>query len=112
MTRHHLFNPDGKAPAVGFSHGAIADEGSTLHIAGQTGHYSDLTIGEDIVDQFARACQSLAKVIVEAGGEPSDLVSLTVSPTASVPASGGTPPKVAPLLGGEGAGSRPSRPRL
>lgn len=78
MSRHYLFNPEGMAPATGFSYGAVVGEGKTLYIAGMTGHYGDLTIDEGIVDQFARACESLAKVIVEGGGEPSDLVSLTI----------------------------------
>lgn len=78
MTRHHLFNPEGLARATGFSYGAIAEEGRTLYIAGMTGQHADLTIDGDIVDQFAQASRSLATVIVEAGGEPSDLVSLTI----------------------------------
>ena len=78
MSRHHLFNPEGMAPAIGFSYGAVVGEGRTLCISGITGHYADLTVDEGIADQFARACESLAKVIVEAGGEPSDLVSLTI----------------------------------
>ena len=78
MTRHEFFNPEGMAPATGFSYGAIPAEGNTLYVAGLTGHYPDLTIDEGIVEQFARACASLAHVIKEAGGEPSDLVSLTI----------------------------------
>ena len=78
MSRHRLFNPEGMAPATGFSYGAVVREGNTLYIAGITGHYVDLTIDEGIADQFGRACESLAKVIVESGGEPSDLVSLTI----------------------------------
>ena len=78
MTRHEFFNPEGMAPATGFSYGAIPAEGNTLYVAGQTGHYPDLTVDEGIVEQFARACALLAHVIKEAGGEPSDLVSVTI----------------------------------
>jgi len=78
MTRHHMFDPEGLAPASGFSHGAIAAEGNTLYIAGQTGHHLDMTIDEDLVSQFSSACNSVAKVIEEAGGRPSDLVSMTI----------------------------------
>ena len=53
MSRHHLFNPDHMAPAAGFSYGAVAAEGRTLHIAGLTGHGRDLSIDEGIVDQFS-----------------------------------------------------------
>lgn len=81
MTRHHLFNPDGMAPAVGFSYGALAADGRVLHLAGLTGHLEDGSIAEDLVDQFATACGSVARVITEAGGEPTDLVSMTVYTT-------------------------------
>ena len=36
MTRHHLFDPAGMSPAMGFSYGALADQGRLLHIAGLT----------------------------------------------------------------------------
>ncbi|MFB3051656.1 MAG: RidA family protein [Acidimicrobiia bacterium] len=78
MSRHHLFNPDHMAPAAGFSYGAVAAEGRTLHIAGLTGHRRDLSIDEGIVDQFSAACRAVAGVIEEAGGEPTDLVSMTI----------------------------------
>ena len=66
------------APAAGFSYGAVAAEGWTLHIAGLTGHRGDLSIDEGIVDQFSAACRTVADVIEEAGGEPTDLVSMTI----------------------------------
>ena len=78
MSRHHLFNPEDMAPAGGFSYGAVAAEGRTLHIAGLTGHRRDLSIDEGIVDQFSAACRAVAGVIEEAGGEPTDLVSMTI----------------------------------
>lgn len=81
MSRHHLFNPDDLTPPYGFSHGALATSGRTLYVAGQTGHHPDLSIDEGLVDQFAVACRSVARVIEEAGGEPGDLVSLTIYTT-------------------------------
>jgi enamine deaminase RidA (YjgF/YER057c/UK114 family) len=81
MSRHLFLDPDGLAPARGFSHGALASNGRILHIAGQTGHHADETIDEGIVDQFGRACEAVAAVITEAGGEPGDLVSLTIYTT-------------------------------
>lgn len=81
MSRHHLFDPDGMPPAVGFSYGAIAASGRTLHIAGLTGHHEDGSIDAGLVDQFAAACESVAKVIVEGGGEPNDLVAMTIYTT-------------------------------
>lgn len=81
MSRHRLVNPDGFPPPSGFSHGALASGGSTLYIAGQTGHHPDLGIDDGLVDQFARACRSVAGIIEAAGGEPSDLVSMTIYTT-------------------------------
>lgn len=81
MSRHHLFDPDGMPDAVGFSHGALAGEGRTLYIAGITGHHADGSIDDDLVDQFGIACQSVSRVIGEAGGEVSDLVSMTIYTT-------------------------------
>ena len=81
MTRHHLFDPEGMAPAVGFSYGSVASQGRLLHIAGLTGHRQDGSIADGLVDQFAGACLSVARVIEEAGGEPSDLVSMTIYTT-------------------------------
>jgi enamine deaminase RidA (YjgF/YER057c/UK114 family) len=81
MSRHHLFDPDGMPPAVGFSYGAVSAGGRLLHIAGLTGHRADGSISVDLVEQFSVACESVAKVIGDAGGAPSDLVSMTIYTT-------------------------------
>ena len=81
MSGHQFLNPEGLAPARGFSHGAVSAEGRTLYIAGQTGHHEDMTLDEDLVAQFARACRSVAAVITEAGGAPTDLVSMAIYTT-------------------------------
>ena len=81
MSGHRFLNPEGLAPARGFSHGAVPADGRTLYIAGQTGHHDDMTLDESLVDQFARACRSVAAVIAEAGGKPDDLVSMTIYTT-------------------------------
>lgn len=81
MSRHRLFDPDGMAPAVGFSYGALPGDGRALHIAGMTGHRPDGSIAEDLVDQFAEACRSVARVIAGAGGDPSDLISMIIYTT-------------------------------
>ena len=81
MSGHQFLNPDGLSPARGFSHGAIPASGRTLYIAGQTGHHQDMTLDAGLVEQFARACQSVAAVIREAGGDTTDLVSMTIYTT-------------------------------
>ncbi|MGH8946513.1 MAG: RidA family protein [Acidimicrobiia bacterium] len=81
MSRHHLVNPDGLPPARGFSYGSISAGGRVLHLAGITGHHEDLSIDAGIVDQFAAACRTVARVVAEAGGDPGDLVSMTIYTT-------------------------------
>ena len=78
MTGHHLFDPNGLPPASGFSYGALAAEGRILHIAGMTGHREDGSIADSIARQFGDACRSVAKVIAQAGGSSTDLVSMTI----------------------------------
>lgn len=81
MSRHQFLNPAGLAPPRGFSHGAVPAKGRTLYIAGQTGHHEDVTLDDGLVEQFAHACGSVAAVITEAGGDPTDLVSMTIYTT-------------------------------
>ncbi|HSJ83313.1 MAG TPA: RidA family protein [Acidimicrobiia bacterium] len=81
MSDHRFLNPEGMPPARGFSHGALPTRDNTLYIAGQTGHHHDSTIDPGLVDQFAQASRSVAAVIAAAGGEPTDLVSLTIYTT-------------------------------
>jgi enamine deaminase RidA (YjgF/YER057c/UK114 family) len=81
MSDHRFLDPEEMIPARGFSHGAVVGGGGTLHIAGQTGHYPDLTIDAGLVEQFAQACRSVMRVIEEAGGRPDDLVSMTIFTT-------------------------------
>lgn len=71
-------NPPGLPPARGFSHGMLSPGGNILHIAGETGHHEDLTLDEGFAEQFARACQNVAAVVDAAGGDVSDVVSLTI----------------------------------
>ncbi|HWB88883.1 MAG TPA: RidA family protein [Acidimicrobiia bacterium] len=81
MSRHHLFDPEGLPAATGFSYGALAAEGRTLHIAGMTGTRSDGSLPETLIEQFSVACQGVATVITEGGGGPTDLVSMTIYTT-------------------------------
>ncbi len=81
MSRHHLVDPEGLAPARGFSYGSLPADGRVLHLAGITGHHPDLSIDPGIVTQFAAACRTVARVVSDAGGDPSDLVSMIIYTT-------------------------------
>lgn len=81
MTRHHLFDPDGLPPAVGFSYGAVPAAGRTVYVAGITGERPDGSIADGLVEQFADACRGVARVVEEAGGSTSDVVSVNIYTT-------------------------------
>lgn len=76
-----MFDPEGLPQAVGFSYGVLAAAGRALHLAGITGQRGDLEFDESLVEQFEVACLGVAKVITEAGGQPHDLVSMTIYTT-------------------------------
>ncbi len=69
--------PPDLVPARGYSHG-VAAGGRTLHIAGQIGWNLQGVLPDDFVGQFAQALDNVLSVIREAGGEPTDLVQMTV----------------------------------
>lgn len=81
MSRHQLINPSDLPPPSGFSYAAKTAAGRTVHLAGLTGHHADGSLDVDLVDQFRAACRLVAHVIGEAGGEPGDLVSMTIYTT-------------------------------
>ena len=71
-------NPDSLARAHGFSHATVA-EGRVISLAGQTGMDPDgRIVAGGVVRQFETALGNLLTALEAAGGEPSQLVSLTV----------------------------------
>lgn len=74
-------NPSHLSPPAGFSHGVVSGPGRILHIAGETGHHRDMSLDDGFVAQFSRACENVAAVVAEAGGAPTDVVSLTIYAT-------------------------------
>jgi enamine deaminase RidA (YjgF/YER057c/UK114 family) len=62
----------------GFSH-AVVVTGRTVHLAGQTAlDASGRIVGEGVVEQFEQALGNLLTALRAAGGDPTDLASLTV----------------------------------
>jgi enamine deaminase RidA (YjgF/YER057c/UK114 family) len=75
---HRRVNPRSLAKPSGFSHAVVAT-GTTVHLAGQTAlDASGDIVGDDVVAQFEQALSNLLTALAEAGGEPGDLVALTV----------------------------------
>lgn len=71
-------NPDGLAPATGFSH-AVRTTGQVVHLAGQTALDVDgRIVGDGVVEQFEVALGNLLTALDAAGGTPDRLASLTI----------------------------------
>ena len=72
-------NPPELAKPSGFSH-AVRTEGRTaVHLAGQTAMDADgRIVNGDVVVQFEQALANLLTALRAAGGQPADLVSITV----------------------------------
>ncbi|WP_181578326.1 RidA family protein [Arthrobacter sp. AQ5-05] len=70
-------NPDSLGKPSGFAHGVLA--GKTVYLGGQTALDKDMKIVPgNIVDQFKQAFSNVLATLVEAGGQPEDLVSVTI----------------------------------
>jgi enamine deaminase RidA (YjgF/YER057c/UK114 family) len=72
-------NPAELARPSGFSHAVAAGQGRMVFLAGQIGMDRDGNVaGGGVVPQFEQALANLLTALAAAGGQPSDLVSLTV----------------------------------
>jgi enamine deaminase RidA (YjgF/YER057c/UK114 family) len=70
-------NPASLPTPRGYSHGTLS--GNTLHLGGQTALDADMRIVPGgIVEQFRQAFGNVLTTLREAGGEPGDLVSITI----------------------------------
>ena len=75
-----LINPEALGAPKGFSHGVLAPEaGRLLCVAGQVGWNADQEFtSAAFVDQFGLALDNVIAVVREAGGEPHQIVRLTI----------------------------------
>lgn len=70
-------NPPALPAPRGYSHGTLS--GNTLYLGGQTALDEAMNIVPGgIVEQFSQAFSNVLTTLREVGGEPSDLVSLTL----------------------------------
>lgn len=82
MTPHRLVNPDGMAPAVGFSHAVVAAEGRTVHVAGQVAmDASGAVVGETLAEQFGVALDNVVAALAACGATPEHVVTMTMFTT-------------------------------
>jgi enamine deaminase RidA (YjgF/YER057c/UK114 family) len=72
-------NPPELAKPSGFAHAVRTEGRVTVHLAGQTAMDADgRIVPGDVVVQFEQALGNLLTALRAAGGQPGDLVSLTV----------------------------------
>jgi enamine deaminase RidA (YjgF/YER057c/UK114 family) len=76
-TGNRIVNPDSLPKPSGYAHGVRA--GNTVYLGGQTALDKDMNIVPGgIVEQFRQAFSNVLTTLVEAGGQPQDLVSVTI----------------------------------
>ena len=77
MSAAPVIVPGWPAPR-GYTNGMIG-EGRTLHVAGQIGWDAHGVFHtDDLIEQFAQALDNVLAVVRGAGGQPSDIASMTV----------------------------------
>jgi enamine deaminase RidA (YjgF/YER057c/UK114 family) len=75
-----FINPASLGRPRGYANGALAEAGGRLlFVAGQIGwDENQRLVGDDFVEQFARALANVLAVVNEAGGSPEQIARLTV----------------------------------
>jgi len=74
---NRVVNPDSLPKPSGYAHGVRA--GNTVYLGGQTALDKDMNIVPGgIVEQFRQAFSNVLTTLAEAGGQPQDLVSVTI----------------------------------
>ncbi|WP_284976261.1 RidA family protein [Arthrobacter sp. efr-133-TYG-104] len=74
---HQTINPESLPKPSGFAHGILA--GNTVFLGGQTALDKDMNIVPGgIVEQFTQAFTNVLTTLREAGGQPEDLVNVTI----------------------------------
>ncbi|MEF9872728.1 MULTISPECIES: RidA family protein [Micrococcaceae] len=77
LHRNETINPASMAKPSGYAHGVKA--GDTVYLGGQTALDKDMKIVPGgIVEQFKQAFSNVLTTLVEAGGRPEDLTSVTI----------------------------------
>jgi enamine deaminase RidA (YjgF/YER057c/UK114 family) len=72
-------NPPSLAAPSGFAHAVVSTGGRMIFLAGQTALNADgVVVGDTITEQFEQALANLLTALAAAGGQPTDLASLTV----------------------------------
>ncbi len=77
LHKNQTINPESLAKPSGYAHGTKA--GDTVYLGGQTALDKNMNIVPGgVVEQFKQAFSNVLTTLVEAGGQPEDLVSVTI----------------------------------
>ncbi|HEX4695196.1 RidA family protein [Sphingomonas sp.] len=75
---HHILQPPGWAPPIGYANGVAAESGRTIHVGGQIGWNAEQQFeSDDLVDQVEHTLANVVAVLNEGGATAAHLVSLT-----------------------------------
>ena len=79
---HQFINPEGMAPARGFSHAVTPADGRTVYLAGQVAMDSTgAVVGDSFAEQFEVALGNVLAALDGAGGTAEHLVSMVMYAT-------------------------------
>jgi enamine deaminase RidA (YjgF/YER057c/UK114 family) len=80
MSNRRLVNPPELHPAPGFSHVAVAEGTTVVHLAGQVALAEDFSIvgGDDLAEQTKAAMRNVEVALVAAGAGWDDVVRRTI----------------------------------
>lgn len=82
MSVHEAINPEGLAPAIGFSHGIAAEAGRSVHVAGEIATDPEgRIVGTTWAEQFDRTLANVVTVLGEAAVRPDHVVSMQIFTT-------------------------------
>lgn len=82
MTPHRLVDPEGMAPAIGFSHAVVPADGRTVYVAGQVAtDASGAVVGKTLAEQFGVALDNVVTALAACGATPEHVVTMTMFTT-------------------------------
>ncbi len=77
-TPHQMLNPSTLPTPSGYTHAVVTGPGRLVFLAGQTGHRTDGSIDEGLVEQFEQAATNVAIALEAAGAAPEHIASLQI----------------------------------
>ncbi|HEX2370589.1 MAG TPA: RidA family protein [Acidimicrobiia bacterium] len=77
-TPHLMLNPSTLPTPSGYTHAVVTSPGRLVFLAGQTGHRTDGSIDEALVEQFEQAATNVAIALEAAEAAPQHIVTMQI----------------------------------